>query len=510
MKAISDHLFLLIKSMTKAEKRYFTLQAKGFASNKKSNHLLLFELIQNQKLYDEAAIVEQLQGKKVARYLTTAKTQLKELILDSLHEFHLSSDKALQLKRKIHHAGILYEKGFVKESLSLLRKLKRQALREEEYVSLLELTVLKRKIQAGTELKGLKASDIELLYEEESENLQILQNRIDYWKLISDLYHFQFQKGIQRNKKSSSFINKLKKNKLLQSPEKAKSFRARMDYHHIQSALSFMQGDIAAAFESNQAYIDLFESNPIKLQQYPEKYLAVLQNFLLDCNGLKRYDMLQQGLAKMRALPEQKAFNAIPNLAERIFCQSYTLEMNVLLGTKDYSTAIATCVAVEEGLSKFENSISDRNKIILNYLLTYLYIINEDLKKAAACINQILFNADKGILQDLVALVHVLQLLVQYELKNEKYLDSLMDYSFRHLKYKDKLFKLEEVFFKHFKVIAFETSSRRLKKQFLVLKEDLLPLEKDPQEKIAFQYFDLIAWVDSKIERKSFAKVLSI
>ncbi|MCF6240803.1 MAG: hypothetical protein L3J74_05595, partial [Bacteroidales bacterium] len=47
-----------------------------------------------------------------------------------------------------------------------------------------------------------------------------------------------------------------------------------------------------------------------------------------------------------------------------------------------------------------------------------------------------------------------------------------------------------------------------LKQAFIDLKKDLLPLRSNPYEKRAFLYFDIISWLESKIENRSNQEII--
>ncbi len=49
----------------------------------------------------------------------------------------------------------------------------------------------------------------------------------------------------------------------------------------------------------------------------------------------------------------------------------------------------------------------------------------------------------------------------------------------------------------------------QLKKEFKILKKKLIEVAKDPYEKRPFLYFDIISWLESKIENRSVAEVIS-
>jgi len=47
-----------------------------------------------------------------------------------------------------------------------------------------------------------------------------------------------------------------------------------------------------------------------------------------------------------------------------------------------------------------------------------------------------------------------------------------------------------------------------LKQAFIDLKKDLLPLRNNAYEKRAFLYFDIISWLESKIENRSNQEII--
>ena len=44
--------------------------------------------------------------------------------------------------------------------------------------------------------------------------------------------------------------------------------------------------------------------------------------------------------------------------------------------------------------------------------------------------------------------------------------------------------------------------------RFKDLKSEMIEIAKDPFEKTAFEYFDIISWLNSKIEKRSFAEII--
>ena len=73
-KTSSDKVFQLIRSLSKAEKRYFKVYTSKQAGDK-NNHQLLFDAIDKQKEYDETALKKSLKNPTLVRSLPIAKNR---------------------------------------------------------------------------------------------------------------------------------------------------------------------------------------------------------------------------------------------------------------------------------------------------------------------------------------------------------------------------------------------------------------------------------------------------
>ena len=76
-----DNLFVLIKSLSKSEKRQFKLYVGRLGVNEDSKFLLLFNVLQKLKTYDEAEVLKHRFVKK--QQLSNLKAHLYKQILIS-------------------------------------------------------------------------------------------------------------------------------------------------------------------------------------------------------------------------------------------------------------------------------------------------------------------------------------------------------------------------------------------------------------------------------------------
>lgn len=116
----SEQLFYLIKSMNKAEKRYFKLFASS--NNENNNYSLLFEAIDKQDIYDESAIKEKFQNKTFINQLHVTKNYLNQLILKSLRNFHSTISKDAEIKDLLRDIEILLKKDLFQQCEQVIDK----------------------------------------------------------------------------------------------------------------------------------------------------------------------------------------------------------------------------------------------------------------------------------------------------------------------------------------------------------------------------------------------------
>jgi hypothetical protein len=75
----SPALFRLIHSLTQNEKRYFTIGAA--ARRESSAFLKVFKCIDQQEVYDESVLKQQLKQEPFVRHLSVIKVQLYHFLL---------------------------------------------------------------------------------------------------------------------------------------------------------------------------------------------------------------------------------------------------------------------------------------------------------------------------------------------------------------------------------------------------------------------------------------------
>ena len=125
-----DSLFVLIKSLSKSEKRQFKIFASRLETSSNTKFIELFNILDKSEVYDEKTILKSGIIKKVQ--LSNLKSYLYKQILVSIRLNIPSQNIRYQLREQIDFATILYNKGLYKQSLKILDKTKLLALENDE------------------------------------------------------------------------------------------------------------------------------------------------------------------------------------------------------------------------------------------------------------------------------------------------------------------------------------------------------------------------------------------
>ena len=168
-----DNLFVLVKSLTKSEKRQFRLYVGRMGSNQDAKFLNLFQQLDRMRRYEEKVILNK--GIVTKQQLSNLKAHLYKQILVSLRLNPLNKNIRIQIREQLDFATILYQKGLYKQSLKVLEKAKLLAIKYEEKYSAYDIVELEKVIESQYITRSLSNRTETLIMES---NLLIKQNNL--------------------------------------------------------------------------------------------------------------------------------------------------------------------------------------------------------------------------------------------------------------------------------------------------------------------------------------------
>ena len=498
MKQPATDVFDLIKALSQNEKTYFKKQAKLHVLGDGNLYVLLFDEIVKQTIYNEEQLLKKLNCGK--RMFAVTKNYLYSQILYSLANYKSSLNA--QVRYLLSNVEILFDKSLIPQCIKQIEKAKKICRQFELFEEMLEVLrwdyrLAVKKFDMTHRMKVLK---------EENNILKLLNNQKIYRDLANNFSLKYQQYGAERSSKDLVEMKKLLHNSFLKDENKALCLRAKQNFYDCHYLFSQIKGDFKKSYHFSKKMTDMYHENPGMISLNTTSYLTAINNFLVASNGLLRYDEMRQYISKLEATRMNLKSSSDKATA---FFYLYNL-LNYFISTGKFNEAEQDVKRIEKEMVEHETNLNQLQKIILYATISQIYFGQENYKRCLSCLNKIISFGEMKARTDIEGFIRIFQFIVRYEMKSDMYLmNSLFKSTYRFLDKQQRLYKFELVMMEFIRNNMIKKIRRNnIKKEFFLLKEKLILLSKNKYEQHAFEYFDYISWLESKIENKSFAEVV--
>lgn len=493
----TDPLFELIQTLSRSEKRYFRLY--GSVQQNSPNYMRLFEALEKQKQYDENALREQFQGEPFTRQLHVLKNYLQEMLLKSLRSYHANHSIRSQIESLIFDATILRAKGQSKLSKDRLKKARELAVQHEQHLLLLEITEYE-----NTWFVPPPQTQVEAL-EEQKELLRCIENRFDYNALNARMNSSLLKQGKPRTQDEEEAIEEIAAHPLMQSPANALSLDALNTYFFLWSSYHFARKELEQAREATQQRLKIFEENPEKIIASPQAYIAVLTNLLVLCKNDDR--AFNDLLNRMRGVPKiigKRDFggNYVQYLALKL---SSSFELARWAERGEFAKVAEAMPSVLQKLHSYGALFLPTDRLRLSF--TYgTALLGTERYHAALLEVQSILDEHRTMQHQVVQTARIITLILFYELKEFDLLGYRIASIRRLWHRRKKLFQFEAIVLRYLQKLPDFQNPKEVRQWFSELYLKLSPLQQNPHERAAFDYFDYLSWLRSKVDGVSFAE----
>ncbi len=204
-----DHLYELIQSLDKSEKRYFKIY---FANeSKEQKYLKLYDLIEKAKEYDEKKIKQSVRDAYIQKHFAETKYYLYQLILKVLKHYRTENSVDNLLIEKIQNVEVLIQKALWEQAINELQKAKKMAYEYERFEFLTLLFSYQNKIIVSTRLHGYTDKDLETLWIEKSTAFQNFMDTQMARHKVMQLLEYKNRIGYIKTAKDKLFYNNIRK-----------------------------------------------------------------------------------------------------------------------------------------------------------------------------------------------------------------------------------------------------------------------------------------------------------
>lgn len=491
----SNSLFDLVHAMDKGERKSFRLLANYYSPEKK-NHLFLFDLLTKMNQYDSQVLQQKLTEAKIKTPLLALSTYLQEQILKSLR--YSSSEKTIDDKiiDLITNTKILHHKGLEKLSQSNIQKAKKLALENEKFTLLLEI------------------QNIEwfYLYDFDPKDISDFGQTLQKLNTIYNFRNASFEKtkllgkGEIRDKKLKEEWENLIGNPVFESEAALKYYEEK--YHYLQILTRYYSRNkiYDQSLYYQQKTVEHLESNENLLKGYKETYMFELNGMVVVYGQNKKFDLADGALSKLINLSDEELSKSELTRQVDTVIIAYANLIHFYFIENHFQKATQLADQAKRFIEV--NPVTKIHKAFLYLNFSKISIYNGEYFDALKWNNKILNAEMKERRDDYYTLSKLFNLIIHFELKNFDLIQSITRSTAIFLEKRKQLYKTEATILKYLKRgFPKATTNRETMNLFQRMLDELVEIRKDPFEAKAYDYFDYIVWLESKIKRKPLIEI---
>lgn len=480
--AKSDELFVLVKSLSRSEKRYFKL----FCKQDGANYIQLFDAIDGQETYDETAIKKKFKNQTFIKQLHVTKNYLHRLVLKSLRDFHAGISKDAEVKDCLRNIEILFNKELYGHCRAELKRAEQMALDYDLNSSLADIYSWKRRLEQQAHPHNYTEFGNILQMQEQA--IHRLANSNTYWQLANSITTRLMQPDAA-----------LPDTTLLQSPANALSLEARVLHYNSLYFTLIRDRDYEKAEETMFTLIDMLEAEPHRMREEMGLYASSVNNLISFLvfrkkhrGALKLIQRAQQQYAQWKLVSENKT------LLKQVL-RTYNVELEIYRDLKTYDERAAFIDNIEQFIIAHENKMPRDYLLSFYFQLAYIRFMMRRNSQALQWTNKVLNNRFQGARTDLQVQVRLLNLMVHLEHENMFVLRNMVDSAKRFMNKVSGVKPYEKVLLKFFSKMG-QAFPHQYKGLYTELYRQLFPAGAEPLiPPGALDYIDYKTWIEKKL-----------
>ncbi len=501
----TDNLFILIKTLTRSEKRQFKLYATRLELNAEAKFLQLFDIMDKMKTYNEEDI---LKSKIVTKsQLSNLKAHLYKQILISLRMNPLNQNIRLVIREQLDFATILYHKGLFKQSLKILDKTKTLALNYEEKNLAYEIIELEKVIESQYITRSdINRADQLVKQSKDINRKNVLTSRLSNLSLM--LYNIMLKKGYAKSAEEINDITLLFNKQMPKYNIANMEFREKLWLYKTYLWYYFLIQDLINVYKYAQKWVNLFKDYPEMIKTNPVWYIKGV-NSLLEVTFLLNYkSVFDATMSEFEHVTQGDTIVKNDNNVILISLTRYTHQINMCFLSNEFQKGLQLIDGIENILIKYTDKIDNHHVMVLYYKIACLYFGLEQYHNTIYYLSLIINNRKEHVKEELMCFAKVLNLISHYEADLDDKLEYQLKSTYAFLLKMDSLQQVQKEMISFIKNIS-KAFPNEIKKELKTLHEKLYPLQFHPYEKRAFYYLDVLSWIESKLENRTIMEIIN-
>ncbi|UGU16206.1 hypothetical protein LS482_21325 [Sinomicrobium kalidii] len=502
--AQKDSLFVLIKSLSKSEKRQFKLYVNRLGVNADAKFLALFNLLDKMHDYNEREILKSGIVKK--QQLSNLKAHLYKQVLVSLRLNPVNQNVRIQVREQLDFATILYHKGLYRQSLKILEKAKALAIENQEKNIAYEIVEFEKIIETQYITRSIVGRADELAVQAKELSMQnVIASRLS--NLSLQLYGILLKSGYVKSDEENRRITEYFHSRLPKCKLENLGFRERLWLYKAHLWYSFLTQDFLSCFKYASKLTDLFYENEQMIYLNPVFYLKA-NNYLMESLFMLKYKtQFKVVLNKLETVIASKPFPKNDNVLSLSFLYIYTNKLNLHFVEGSFKEGLSLVDDILKKLKEHRDRIDEHHVMVFYYKIASMYFGAGDNRMCIAYLKKIIDNKNLTMREDLMCFSRVLSLVAHYEAGMDYHLDVQLKSTYKFLLKMNDLHEVQKEMIKFLRNLG-NIYPHELKGEFRKLHARFKELDNDPYERRAFLYLDIISWLESKIENKPVGQII--
>lgn len=503
---ISNELFDVIRVMTRKEKSFFRRYFRFHSAGRDGALLKLFEGLVDYSANNEIYIEDKLKlsiDEPTLRNFAVIKNNLYNLVLKSLTEFRREKSNENKVKGLLEQYEILFSMSLLKQAEGVLKRAKKIAVNNELFMEI--NTVLNRERILARYMLDAEgySSVVERVYKEQSENMEKLKNLYEMNDLGSriTLLLQKYPTSKTRDEAVKKERDDIFKNPLLSDEKKMLSNFTLKRFYNFNVILNEWAGDHSASLGFAKKYADVVEKDV--LIQKASLHEFIISQYSVLASSVRTHNMGEYETAYGKLAGFKSSF---PEATERdrLEC-SFNLGLSVFSASTDnyhIERGKEMLIDAEENIRRYEKVLSIQQKIVWFFVIARFCFFKVSYPDAGRWLNRLIQIPNIDVSQDYQCYARIMNLVVAYESGNPDRIEHELRRVYYFLSKRNMIYKYEKIILEYIRQAFRVRSAREINEMLELMHRDLSAIKSDPFEENAFDAFDLLPWLESRIKQK--------
>ncbi len=499
----NSYLFDLISRMTKSEKRSFKLYVNRIQSAQAPLFIKLFDVLDKSSKYDEIRIFNKIPQLKESQ-LSNVKSSLYAQLLTCLRLLHRKTNEVINIREHVDYAEVLYSKGMYRASLDIVDKVKRKALEIQRDTLALGILDFEKLVESQHVTGSMSPKALAL-----NEQSDLVVKNLNLTRKLSNLslllYGLFLEKGYVKSERGYERLKHFFNSNL--PPASESELESLQKVYLYQSYVWFynLAQDFPNAYRYSLKWVELYRADQNLFRWKKILYLKGMNNKLNSLFMLNRLDKFMPEYDQFVSFVEQ--YNLSINVKSQWQLYTFVHGCNRYFLNGEYEEGVIYIDHISHFLENENHGWDVQKLTTLYYKMACIYFGAEHYDKTIDYVNLIINKVYSSLLEDLQCFARILSLISHWELGN----DSLVSYQVKSVyRFLLRMYNMQAIQREMMRFIRRIPNMIRseMKQEFIIFKAKLEVIAEQRYERRPMLYFDIISWLETKIENKSFSSIV--